>query len=220
MLRSCWLLAAFAVCLPLSAANVCISGNTLDTYQALGSTGCTIGGLTVKDFDFQVVSSGGGATPIANTDVNVILHFPLGGFGLEFQSNGFAVTATQFVNYLIAFTWDPTGDMRNASDILDPGTSDILTDLCIGAPFVGVTCAGSTHTLHVFQGGGPSQLTDSFAFAPQAILGVRNNIALTSSGSFNSIENDVFIPEPVPAILGAAGLVALLALRRRLGASA
>ena len=215
-MRSCWVLATLATCLPLSAANVCISGNTLDTYVALGATGCTIGGLTVKDFAFSVVSFGGGDTPIADTDINVILHFPVGGFGLEFQSSGFSVTGTEFVNYLIAFTWDPTGDMRSAADILDPGTSDILTDLCIGVAFVGPVCGGTPHTLHVFQGGGPSQLTDSFDFAaPVAILGVRNNISLSSSGSFNSIENDVFIPEPATAAPIAVGLLALAAQRRR-----
>jgi len=212
---SCCVLLALFTCLPLSAANVCISGNTLDTYVALGATWCTIGGLTVKDFVFSVVSSGGGDTPIADTDITVITHFPVGGFGLEFQSSGFSVTGTQFVNYLIGYTWDPTGDMRGASDILDldPGT-DILTDLCIGAAFT-PTCSGTPATLHVFQGGGPSQLTDSTAFAPVAILGVRNNIALTNNGSFNSIENDVFIPEPRTVGLAIAGLLALCAQRRR-----
>ena len=68
MLRSCWVPLALFVCLPLSAANVCVSGNTLDTYVALGSTGCTIGGLTVKDFVFSVVSSGGGAARRASIE--------------------------------------------------------------------------------------------------------------------------------------------------------
>src|SRR5206468_1368119 len=141
----------------------------------------------VKDFVFSVVSSGGGATPIADTDITVITHFPAGGFGLEFKSTGFSVTGTQFVNYLIGFTWDPTGDMRNASDILDPGTSDIITDLCVGVAFAGAVCGGTPLSLHVFQGGGPSQLTDSVDFAPTGIVGVRNNIALSSSGGFSSI---------------------------------
>jgi hypothetical protein len=215
-MRFYWcVLFALVLSLPSFAANVCIPGNTLDTYVALGATGCTIGGLTVKDFAFSVVSSGGGDTPIADTDINVITHFPVGGFGLEFQSSGFSVTSTQFVNYLIAYTWDPTGDMRGASDILDPGTSDIVTDLCIGVAFVGPTCSGTPATLHVFQGGGPSVLTDSTAFAPVAVLGVRNNIALTSNGSFNSIENDVYIPEPgtLGAVIGGLLVLALHRLR-------
>ena len=216
MLRSCWVPLALFVCLPLSAANVCVSGNTLDTYVALGSTGCTIGGLTVKDFVFSVVSSGGGATPIADTAINVILHSPAGGFGLEFQSSGFAVTGTQFVNYLIGYTWDPSGDMRNASDILDPGNVDILTDLCINAAFVNQNCPGSTHTLHVFQNGSSSQLTDSFDFAPTGLLGIRDNISLSSNGSFNSIGNQVLIPEPDSIVLAVAALSMLAALRRRL----
>jgi hypothetical protein len=215
MLRSCWVPFALFACLPLAAANVCVSGNTLDTYVALGSTGCTIGSLTVKDFIFSVGPSGGGATPIADTAINVIVHSPTGGFGLEFRSSGFSVTGTQFVNYLIGYTWDPTGDIRNASDILDPGNADILTDLCINAAFVGSSCAGSTHTLHVFQGG-PSQLTDSFDFAPTGLLGIRNNIALTSNGSFTSIEDSVLIPEPGTTALAAAALSMFAALRRRL----
>jgi hypothetical protein len=106
--------------------------------------------------------------------------------------------------------------MRNASDILDPGTTDILTDLCINAAFVGTSCSGTTHTLHVFQGGGPSQLTDSFDFAPTGLLGIRNNIALTSNGSFNSIENDVLIPEPASTALVEGALMMLAAVSRRL----
>jgi hypothetical protein len=216
MLRYCWVLSALYACLPLSAANICVSGKTLDTYVALGSTGCTIGSLTVKDFIFSVVSSGGGATPIADTAISVIVHSPTGGFGLEFQSSGFAVTGTQFVNYLIGYTWDPSGDMRNASDILDPGNVDILTDLCINAAFLNQNCEGSTHTLHVFQNGSSSQLTDSFDFAPTGLLGIRDNIALSSNGSFTSLGNQVLIPEPDTTALATAALVMLAALRRRL----
>jgi hypothetical protein len=168
-----------------------------------------IGGLTVKDFIFSVTSSGGGATPIASSAISVITHFPVGGRGLEFASGGFSVTGSQFVNYLIAFTWDPTGDMRNASDILDPGNTDILTDLCVGLAFSGSTCSGSPFTLHVFEGGGPSQLTDSVNFASTGVVGVRNRIALTSGGSFNSIENDVLIPEPATVVMVAAALLLL-----------
>jgi hypothetical protein len=201
-------------CFPLRGTNVCVSGNTLDTYEALGATGCTIGGLTVKNFIFSVVNSGGGDVPIADTQIQVDLHFPVGGFGVEFRSTGFNVTGTEFVNYLIGFTWDPSGDIRNADDILDPGNADILTDLCINAAFAGSSCAGTPATLHVFQGGGPSQLFDSISFAPTGVVGVRNNIALTNNGSFNGIENDVTIPEPASLILGAAGLLALAARRR------
>src|SRR5207247_10972605 len=104
MLRSFCALFLLVVCQSLPAANVCVN-NTLDTYEALGSTGCVIAGLTVKDFLFSVVSSGGGATPIAASDINVITHFPAGSRGLECQSNWCSVIGTQFVNYLIAFRW-------------------------------------------------------------------------------------------------------------------
>jgi hypothetical protein len=215
MLRSCWVLFALFSTLPLSAANVCIAGNTLNSYIALGGTGCTIGGLTVKDFSFSVVSSGGGDTPITSSDITIALLFPVGGFGVDFDSTGFSVSGTQFVNYDIGFTWDPTGDMRSAADILDPGTTDILTDLCIGAAFTPL-CSGTPHTLHVFQGGGPSQLFDSFDFGTTvSVLGVVNHINLNNNGSFDGIINEVFIPEPGSTALTVVGLLVLASQRRR-----
>jgi hypothetical protein len=216
MVRSFWVLSlGLVACQLLSGANVCVSGNTLDTYIALGATGCDFGGLIVKDFAFSVVSFGGGDTPIADTDITVFLHSPVGGRQLEFLSTGFSVTGTQFVNYLLAFTWDPSGDMRNASDILDPGDADIVTDLCIGTAFVGAFCGGTPASLHVFQGGGPSVLFDEVNFPATGIVGVRNNIALTNNGNFVSIWNGVLIPEPASAAPAAAGLLMLAALLRR-----
>jgi hypothetical protein len=217
MLRSRWVLPAlftlFAT-LPVSAANVCVNNGTLNSYIALGSGGCTIGGLTVKDFSFSVTSSGGGDTPLNDTQITVALLFPAGGFGVQFNSTGFSVTGPQFVNYDIGFTWDPTGDMRSASDILDPGTADILTDLCVGDTLPACTF-GTTHTLHVSQGGGPSVLTDSFDFpSTTGLVDVLNHIDLNNSGSFNGIADLVFIPEPGAARLAVAGLLMLAAQRR------
>ena len=120
------------------------------------------------------------------------------------------------MNYLIAYTWDPTADIRGASDILDPGISDITTDGCIGVAFDEPRCSGSTFSLHVFQGA-TSQLTDSVSFPATAILGLRNNISLNANGGsagFDSIENDVVVPEPASLLFVAAGL-AMLAGRER-----
>src|SRR4029077_10286195 len=119
-----------------TAAPACISGNSLASYVALGQAGCNVGPLQVKDFVFSVVSFGGGATPLTGAGISVNTVFLSDGFGLRFSSTGFQVSGAGFVNYLIAYTWDPTADIRGASDILDPGPVDIVTDGCVGAVFI------------------------------------------------------------------------------------
>ena len=216
-MKSLLLCAAVIFCLHANAAPVCISGNTLASYEALGADGCTVASLTLKSFDFAVVSFGGGAVPVTDNDIIVTVQSVSEGFGLKFASTGFHVSGAGFVNYLIAFTWDPTADIRGAADILDPGTVDILTDLCVGDRFRETTCAGTPLTLHVFEGV-TSKLTDSVSFAPTAILGVRNNISLNANGesaAFDAIENDVFVPEPASLFCVAAGL-AIACYRRAL----
>jgi hypothetical protein len=202
-------------CLRLSGASACISGNSLATYEALGPTGCYVGPLLVEDFVFSVVSTSGGATPVADTSITVTTQSLGDTYGLVFGSSGFNVSSGQSVSYLIGFTWDPSGDIRNASDILDPGAADILTDLCVGAAFSGVSCSGTPLTLQVFQ---PSQLFDSVSFSPVSVVGVLDNISLDGSGgsaSFESIENDVTVPEPAAGALAAGGLLGWFALRGR-----
>jgi PEP-CTERM motif len=196
-------------------AGPCISGNDLSTYAALGSSGCDVGTLTVKDFSFSVISSGGGATPIAATDITVTTEFGSNFFGLSFSSPDFSVTGTQFVNYLIAYTWDPTGDMRGLGDVLDPGSVNIVSDGCVGAAFSGSSCSATTVSVNVFEGA-TSQLTDFVAFPPTGLVGIRNTISLNANGgsaSFKAIENDVYVPEPAAFLLFALGLIALAARR-------
>ena len=192
---------------PLSAAPACISGGNLAGYMALGSGGCTIGELLVKDFSFGVGPSGGGATPITAGDVTVTPTFGADLLGIQFSSAGFSVTGGQFVNYTIGYTWDPSGDIRGMGDVLDPGTTDILTNGCVGVAFSGTSCSGTPVSVHVFQGV-TSQLTDAVFFPDTAILGVLNNISLQANGGAASIdhfiENDAYVPEP-----GSAGLLGL-----------
>jgi len=197
-----------------NAAPVCISGNSLASYESLGAIGCDVGPVTVKDFVFNVASVGGGAIAVADTDITVTTEFIPGGVGLGFASGGFNVSGTGFANYLIAYTWDPTADIRGAADILDPGLADIVTDLCVGAAFSGATCAGAPISLHVFQGA-TSQLTDSVTFAATAILGIRNNISLNANGGtagFERLNNQIFLPEPASLFYLGAGLAVLAVL--------
>jgi hypothetical protein len=157
---------------------------------------------------------------VSDTNITVATDIAGATFGLIFGSPGFSVSGSEFVNYLIAFTWDPSGDIRSATDILDPGVTDVGTDLCVGVAFSGTSCAGTPQTLHVFEGVS-TQLVDSVSFSPVAVVGVRNNISLQANGgsaSFHSIEDAVALPEPVYPIWLAGSLLMLAARRRgRLG---
>src|SRR5689334_17191229 len=122
-MKRCWRVLPLILlfCGRISAAPACISGNNLASYVALGSGGCDIGPLAVKDFVFGLVCSGGGAIPLNESGITVTAVFAPTGFGLSFASGGFCVAGSGFVNDLLGFTWDPTGDLRGAGDILDPG---------------------------------------------------------------------------------------------------
>jgi len=75
---------AALVSLPLSAAP-CATGS-LASYIALGSTGCTLGNLTVGSFTYQS-SSSGGAAAITEDQITVTpLLIPTGTFGLKFTA--------------------------------------------------------------------------------------------------------------------------------------
>jgi hypothetical protein len=212
----------------LTAAPVdCVPG-TVATYQTLGSTGCQVGPLIVKDFDFAVLSSGGGAPLLTAADIAVQ---PVSGppSTLQFSSAGFSVTGNQFVNYLLGYTWDPTSDIRSLDDVLDnlvtpPGLANITTLACIGAAFNGPNCSTSLAALNVFDDGISPRLFDTISFPPVAVVGIRNTIDLEANGanaSFTSFGNEVALaaPEPAPAFPVAAALVliaiSLFAGRRR-----
>lgn len=200
----------------LWSAPVCVSGNSLASYEALGSTGCSIGPLVAKDFIFSVLSSGGGVVPVTAGDITITTLPTPPNFGLSLSSPGFSVSGSEFVTYLVGYTLDPSGDIRSASDILDPGQSDVVTDLCVGAAFVGSTCSATPLSLHVFEGTS-TQLTDSIMFASVAVLGVQHNISLDANGgtaSFNSLSSTSMVPEPVYGPWAAACLLALAGLRR------
>ena len=64
-------------------------------HFALGSGGCTIGELLVKDFSFSEGIFGGGATPIAESDVTLAPTFGAALLGIHFSSAGFSVTGSR-----------------------------------------------------------------------------------------------------------------------------
>jgi len=201
-----------AACFPcrLFPASVCMPGS-LASYQALGATGCMVGELLVNDFSFGVGLFGGGVTPIDSTQITVTPNGGAGFLGLRFSSPGFSVTGSEFVNYAIGYTWDPTGDIRGLGDLLDPGVVDVVTNGCVGVAFSGSFCGGTPVSVHVFTG--PTSQSDTVFFPETGVLGIRNNISLNANGATAGIdrflENDAYIPEPASLILIAVGLIVL-----------
>jgi hypothetical protein len=215
MQRFAWVLAGFVILGCQLTASPCTSGATLDTYVALGVTGCTVGPQTVNNFSFSS-SASGGATAIPDTDITVTPTFGSGFYGLLFASSDFSVPLGS-VSYTIGYTWDSI-PIRGMDDVLDPGDVNILTNGCVGAAFVGVSCSGTPVSVSV----NPSQLTDNVTFSPTAILGIINTITESAdlgTANFGGVENDgVVTPEPASLLLVALGVAILAApiLRKRI----
>src|SRR5581483_4644374 len=153
--RACsWVGLLAVVAVPGLAAPLCTT-TTLNNYEALGSGGCQIGGLTVVNFSYSFVS---GSATIPDTSITVTPTFVGNQFGLTFSSPNFSVTGSASAVYLLAYTWDP-GDIRSLEDILNanspvfPGLAQITTVDCRDAAFTGSTCPNSTDTLVVSDNG-------------------------------------------------------------------
>jgi hypothetical protein len=222
----------FLVCACAQASSIpadalpCASAN-LATYIAAGATGCTVGPLAFRNFEFSVVSSGGGAIPIGTMDVNVT-PLPVPEPGLDFASSGFSVTGSQFAQYLLTYTIDP-GPPIIDGDALDlftqtptfPGLASITSMKCTGSSFSGIDCPGTLITQNVFHNGTTFSLMDIRTFAPTDIVGVRTTIDLQANGAnanFTSFSDSAHTtPEPASAILVFAAIaLGLLSGRKRL----
>jgi hypothetical protein len=221
MLARCVVSVAIFACGSLQAGP-CVFG-TLASYEALGSTGCTVGEFTANNFVFSLLGSAGGAVPV--TDTQIFVQPTLSGpglIGLNFSSAGFSVVASGSVQYLIGYTFDPLDDIRSMDDVMDPpsavlGFANITTTGCLNAAFVGSTCPTTTATVMVFDNNGATQFKNSVFFAGVPVLGIRNIIDLQAKGgsaSFDSLTAESFVPEPA-TWLTCAGALLLLAARSR-----
>jgi hypothetical protein len=201
--------------------------NTLDTYLLLGPSGCSVGEVGFSGFDFGVLAAGGGAAPLTAAAITVTPTGDSGRSSLTFSSAGFSVTGSEFVTYRIGYTADPHPIIRAYEDALVadsptfPGLVSITTDLCLGAAFTGTTCLapGTGDSLSLFHNGIMSQTFDATEFAPLAVVGVINTIALQANGAnadFESVTNTaVLVPEPASALLIVSGLLGVGLLRPR-----
>jgi PEP-CTERM motif len=211
---------------PFVPPPACVA-NTLDEYLLLDPAGCSVGDeVAFSGFSFAVVSAGGGAIPIAASDIVVTPTAAGLASSLTFASTGFSVTGTEFATYQVGYTIDPHPILSGFDDVLDasspvfPGLVSITTDLCIGAGFTGTSCVfpGVPDAVQVFHNGIAAQLVDSTTFMPVALLGVLNTIDLQANGAsadFSSVTNTVnIVPEPATWLLIGSGLLGSRLLRR------
>jgi hypothetical protein len=199
-------------------AGLCVPG-TLASYEALPPAGCTVGQYSAATFVFKVLGSSGGAVPLTDLQINVTPISNAARPALNFASSGFNVAVNGSVQYLIAYTWDPSNPIQSMDDFMDPpsavlGFAKVTTVGCLGAAWTGSTCSTSTASVNVFDNNGATQFSNSVSITPVFILGIRNTIdlqALGGSASFDSF-NEGALPEPATWGFCAAGL-ALLAMR-------
>jgi len=203
---------------------------TLDVYEALGSTGCSVDDFVFKNFAFETLSATGGAIPITSSAINVQPTVGGGNLNVMFTSSGFNISGTQFVQYRIDYTVDPLPpviirfeDDMIAESPIAPGTADIHTDLCVNALFGEFTPCGTGGTqlsLDVFHHGTATdkKLFDQVMFPGTNLVDVRNTITLAANGATSQITgfgNTTGLPEPAACLLAGSGLLALLLRRAR-----
>ena len=112
MKKASWLIIVGLWVSPLwpGPAAPCADGS-LHSYVVLGGTGCDIGALTVKDFQFLVQDSSVGYAALTDTLVNVSVYASGSPVGMRFTadpaSSGFHVAGNEFVHYVLTYAIDP-----------------------------------------------------------------------------------------------------------------
>lgn len=212
-----------------SAGPVYCATGTLATYEALGSTGCMIGSVTVGSFG--AVPGTGGATAIDPTDVIVT---PSG--GTTDPALTFSVDMNAATNMLLEsiFTYQISGasftsdalNLSNSSETGDGAVTD-LQNYCIGGTFGPDGVDGCGTTTGGLLGLDGVQNMDSTSFPGAAFLSITDDFTLdggtdgsaaggTFSDSFTATSTSS-TPEPGAFLLCGAGMafLGLKALKAR-----
>src|ERR1035441_6761145 len=154
------------------AGVICTTG-TVASYEAMGASGCEIGGLTVKNVQFSATAFSSPGIVVDASAISVTPVFGAGTGGLGFASGSFNLSGADFATYLLTFAWDPpAGDIQGLEDVLSdnspvfPGYATVTTDACRGFFFVGAVCPGSTASVEVSDYGTSSTLISAALFDP------------------------------------------------------
>jgi len=196
--------------LPAWAAS-CVTDTVAD-YEALGATGCTVGGLTFFDISVSAITSGTGTVALGN-----ITPFTLGpesGLSLNYSANTGTTSGSQAD---VAWTYDVIGSgITDAFVALSGsttgdgtiGVNEVLNNLSTGAPVT---------TLNLYAAG---STTATFGAVPGlGVIKDQNDFSGSSGSATTSVVQNgfSFATTPIPGTfpLLATGLVALWALRRK-----
>jgi hypothetical protein len=222
---------AAAVSLFTASAATCTVG-TLASYVALGSTGCTIDGLTFSGFMYTP-SAGGGASLVLAGGITVTPQQGTGEDGFFFNAD-WSANSNQFSDGTILFTVS-TGDggpatindaaIAQVGGISGTGSGSVAEYGC--AP-TSVTCnpvlnSANEFALLTFDNSSQGlQAVDGAIFTPTGILNVAKDIGVSGgTDGFATISKvaDVFsvVPEPREiSLLLALCFIAGLAFRKKL----
>ncbi len=206
----------------LCAASPC-GVSSLQSYIALGSSGCTIAGNTL--FDFQVLGGSAGATEIASNSVSIT---PFGGAlnpglnaAINLTANG-NILETMFTYRIQGPAYQSEVITLSKSSETSGGTVSDAQNYCAGGTFGpdGVTgCTGLAGTLATLDGflnqdsavlGGPSLVSITDDFTLDGTFGTATGGTIT--------DQFTAVPEPSALLFTAFGLMLAARLEIRLRA--
>ncbi len=210
-------LVSIAVAAVTSAANAaaCVKG-TLDSYEALGATGCTIGNMTFFNFSWTPTATGGAESPPGTIEMATP-----DGFGFDFSGLFYATVAGTSADATLTYTVKTT-DGANTIDMasllaVGTGTVNDGVDEAICAGGLLTACpSGGNYTLDVTGSG--TATTVSFPGVNE--VGISKDIftigSLSGLETLSSVTNvvDQPVPEPTSLVILAVSLLSLVAFRR------
>jgi len=214
-----------------AAADTCVNGGTLLSYEALGSTGCTYGGYTFSNFSYTDAATNGGNT-VTGSGVNVFTATNAYGSGLSFDGSwdayGAGATSDGDITFVVtvnnggAATITDAGVAQTAG-VTGSGVATVAEQGCGPAPCVPGSWPNPPFVFDA-NSGSNNQSASETMITPNGSVEVSKNInveAGTGSGydaATISQVTDTFstVPEPrAMSLLLGFGLLAGFAFRKK-----